>query len=157
MCNIDEIMEMLDWNKSDEIQQKGIELAKNIKHIASFVLPCESGKSVLENCAKILADKSDERLRPYLLQLLDWLQDMNWPGAEIILERLKVYVEVESLAFCIDCRVAIAVACSKFDDMKLLDNISDLLDNEHIKEALSSKTVQVLVRHYNNHGWWDEE
>ena len=31
----------------------------------------------------------DEELAPYLIELMEWLQDMNWPGAFCILDRLK--------------------------------------------------------------------
>ena len=157
MCNIDEIMDMLDWNNSEAVQQKGVELAKNINNICAFVQPNAPGKSVWENCARIITDRSDDKLKPYLLQLLEWLQDMNWPGAEIIRERLKTYGEMEMLVFNVECCVEKAVACGKFDEMKFLDNISELLDNKKLKMALSIKTLETLEKHYHNRGWWDEE
>jgi len=157
MCNIDEIMEMLDWNNSEEIQQKGIELAKNIKSISAFVQPNDPGKSVWENCAKILADRPDNKLQPYLSQLLEWLKDMNWPGAEVILERLKVYDETEMFVFNVECCVKEAIAVGEFDEMKLIDNISELLANEKLKAALSTNILEMLQKHYHNRGWWDEE
>lgn len=157
MCNIDEIMEMLDWNNSEEIQQKGVELAKNIKSISAFVQPNDPGKSVWENCAKVLVDRQDDKLKPYLSQLLEWLQDMNWPGAEIILERLKTYDEMEMLVFNVKCCVEKAIACGKFDEMKLLDNISELLCNEKLKAALPTEILEILQKHYHDRGWWCEE
>lgn len=32
--------------------------------------------------------RSDEELLPYMFMLLEWLQDINWPGALIIYDRL---------------------------------------------------------------------
>ena len=32
--------------------------------------------------------KKDEELAKYCIKLFEWLQDMNWPGAEIIFDRL---------------------------------------------------------------------
>ena len=32
--------------------------------------------------------RSDEELEPFLHLLLEWLQDMNWPGEDIIFNRL---------------------------------------------------------------------
>ena len=157
MCNIDEIMDMLDWNNNEEVQQKGVELAKSIKSISAFVHPNDPGKTVWENCARILADRPDEKLKPYLSQLLEWLQDMNWPGAEIILARLKKYDEMEMLVFNVECCVEKAVAYGKFDEMKLLDNISELLDNSKLKAALPMETLEILQKHYHNRGWWEEE
>jgi hypothetical protein len=91
MCDVDEIMSMLDGNNSIKIQQKGIELAKNSGYIKQFILPRykDNSKVVWENCAKILSDKKDEELIPYLSEILTWFQDLNWPGGIIILDRLQ--------------------------------------------------------------------
>lgn len=89
---IDRIFEMLSWDNEEEIQAKGIEEDKKIKHLSVLIQPIES-KSIWENCAKVLANKSDQELESYLIPLFEWLQDMNWPGAEIIYERLKMNPE----------------------------------------------------------------
>lgn len=47
------------------------------------------GKNVWDNCAKILSEKTNEELAPYLIELMEWLRDMNWPGALCIFDRLK--------------------------------------------------------------------
>ena len=47
--------------------------------------------SAWECCAQVLCKKSDMVLEPYLSGPLEWLQDLNWPGALIILERLKIF------------------------------------------------------------------
>ena len=47
--------------------------------------------------------KSDEELKPYLYLLFEWLQDLNWPGAYVIFERLlkMPYALLESeLNYC---------------------------------------------------------
>ena len=91
MVDIDYIMYLLDWNNSMEKQEQGIKLAKNVKSINAFLQPNGRyyGKNVWDNCAKILSERSNEELSPYLIELMEWLQDMNWPGAFCILERLK--------------------------------------------------------------------
>ena len=90
MVDITEIMDMLDWHMPSEIQSKGISLARNTETIIPFIQPLtpKHNKNVWENCAVIIAEKSDENLKPYLVELLEWLQDMNWPGANIIFKRL---------------------------------------------------------------------
>lgn len=85
---IDRIFEMLSWDNDEKIQAQGINEAKKIKNISVLIQPIES-KSVWENCAKVLASKKDEELKIYLIDLFKWLQDMNWPGADIIYNRLK--------------------------------------------------------------------
>lgn len=144
VCSIDEIMDMLDWNQSEEIQQKGIELASGIKYLNTFLLPMRPGKRVWENCAIILAAKSDEVLGPYLSLLLEWMEDLNWPGALIILERLKVFSEVENLAFSVKEKVRIASAT---DNRSWLSNMSELLENRALAKVLPEACVAELEKY----------
>lgn len=112
MYDIDEIMDMLDWNNSPEVQKKGIELAKNIRSINVFLQPGDKthNKNVWDNCAKILANRTDEELSPYLSALMAWLEDLNWLGALCILKRLNEYQDNESLNFSLKESVYIATA-----------------------------------------------
>ena len=86
--SIDELFAMLSWDSSEEIQKIGLAEARKVKHLSVFLQPIES-KSVWENCAKVLIEKSDLELERYLVDLFQWLQDMNWPGAGLIYGRLK--------------------------------------------------------------------
>ena len=97
MTNIDEIYDLFTWDNSYspeeycQREQQGLELAKDVKYLFPFLqpfLPNFKSKSIWESCAKVIADRSDEELVPYLPFLFEWLQDLNWPGAEIILNRL---------------------------------------------------------------------
>lgn len=92
MLDIDRIYEMLSWNNDIETQQIGIEEAKKVKTLWVFILPIlpTSSKDVWENCAKVLASKTNNELKPYYSHLLTWLQDINWPGASIIYDRLLI-------------------------------------------------------------------
>lgn len=97
--NIDEIYDLFMWDASysdedySKREQQGIAEAAKLKNIYPFIRPIVAGgkssKSVWEPCAKVIALKSDEDLKPYFYLLLDWLMDMNWPGADIILDRLS--------------------------------------------------------------------
>ena len=71
---------------------------------APFIQPLtlKHGKKAWKNCAVIIAEKSDEDLKPYLGELLEWLQDMNWMGAFCILGRLRKYTGTDSLHNAID-------------------------------------------------------
>ncbi len=90
MIDKDKLFFMLDWNNSQELQKKGIELGLKIEDLQVFMQD-GNGKNVWGNCAKILSQKSDEELKPYLPEILEWLQDLTWPGALTILERLKQF------------------------------------------------------------------
>ena len=128
MYNIDEIMDMLDCNNSVETQENGIELAKNVKCINVFILPehLECSKNVWENCAKILANRTDKELQPYLIDILLWIEDMNWPGAIIIDDRLKKFRDMKMLSFAIKECVKRASAT---DNHIWLENLSELMDD----------------------------
>ena len=96
MVDITDIMDMLDWHMSSEIQSEGISLARKTETITPFIQPLtpRHNKNVWGNCAIIIAEKSDQDLEPYLIELLEWLQDMNWPGAYLIYDRL-ICVSIE--------------------------------------------------------------
>ena len=128
MFDIDEIMDMIDWNKDIETQKKGIELTKNIKTINAFVLPLHPGcnKNVWKNCAKVLVDKTDKILIPYLIRILEWIEDFNRPGALIIVDRLKKFYDTKMFSFAIKECIKIA---SETDNQIWLKNLSELLDN----------------------------
>ena len=113
MVGITEIMDMLDWNMPPEIQSKGISLARNIETIIPFIQPLtpEHNKNVWENCAVIITEKGDEKLKPYLVELLEWLQDMNWPGAFCILDRLQRYSDNNSIHSAINVCIEKAKDC----------------------------------------------
>ena len=104
MVDVTDIMDMLDWHKPSEIQAKGISLARDIETIVPFIQPLtpKHNKNVWENCAKIIAERNDEELKPYLIELLEWLQDMNWPGAFCILNRLQKYSDNNSICNAIN-------------------------------------------------------
>lgn len=148
MNNIDQIMNMLDWNNSLEIQQEGVELGKSVKCINAFILPMnpEWNKNVWENCAKILNDKNDKILNPYLIKLLEWVEDFNWPGALIIIERLKKFSEMEMLSFAVKECVNIASATN---NIIWLENLSELLDNDKLKEKIPVNILKILEKNYH--------
>ena len=148
MCNIDKIIEMLDEENSQKIQEKGIKLGKKIKNINVFILNANFG--VWENCAKILASKTDEELSPYLLNLLIWIQDLNWPGAMIILERMKKFKEVEMLSVYIRDIAKIANGEKIECDENWLLYMSELLDNKKLREKLPKEILNILKPYYYN-------
>ena len=87
ILTIDQIFEMLDWNNDKKTQLIGIEKAKTIINLSVLFQPIEK-KSVWENCAIVISSKTNEQLKPYVIFMFEWLQDMNWPGADIVFKRL---------------------------------------------------------------------
>lgn len=93
MADIDYIMDLLDWNRTEEEQAEGLRLARQVKAFNVFLQPCDkkNNKNVWDNCALIISEKEDLELFPYLFELFMWIQDLNWPGALCIVDRLQKY------------------------------------------------------------------
>ncbi len=142
MLSIDYIIGLLDWGRSLEEQAQGIELAKGVRCIKAFILPCS--KSAWDNCAKVISTKTDEELEPYLPELFKWLQDMNWPGARCILDRLNGFQNSKAFNLCLGASMQRAEALH--DDIWLetlqevkplqadIDYVMDLLDENNQPE-----------------------
>lgn len=138
MTDIAEILDMLDWHMPTEIQSKGIALARESDEIMPFIQPLTSkyNKNVWENCAVIISEKSDEKLKPYLVELLEWLQDMNWPGAFCVLERLKKYSDNNTL--CQAVNVCVEKAKADENDVwksnlhLIINNFGECIDTDKI-------------------------
>ena len=98
MINVDYIMSLIDWNRDISEQTEGIKMAREVENINVFLQPCNKrySKNVWDNCAKILSGRTDEELSPYLVELMKWLQDMNWPGAFCIFDRLQKFADEPS-------------------------------------------------------------
>ena len=132
MCSIDLIMKLINWNASAEDQYKGIQMGREVKNLKCFMQPMgiNEGKQVWENCARIIAGHSDEELERYLYDLLLWLQDLNWPGALIILERLNQFGDSGCLGMLI---TSAREQARRLEDTPWLDNLS-LLKAGHTED-----------------------
>lgn len=108
--NVKDILKMLSWNNSDEVQKKGLKLASDFKYIRYFFQPFidEESESLWDNCALILSGKTDEELTQWLLKCFVWLQDMNKAGTDKIFNRLRKYVNKEKLNYEKDKVIKIA-------------------------------------------------
>lgn len=115
MKSIDEIMFLISWERSEVEQAEGINSAEDMQCIKTFFLPMgkNGGKKVWENCAVIISRRHDEELIPYIMDMLCWIEDLNWPGAEIILQRLIQMSGVQELTLAIDDIVPILVQQKK--------------------------------------------
>ena len=109
-----DIIAKLDWNLPDETQLMAMEDIRSkagFKH-EELILPL-GYKGCWRNCAQLLVELPDLKLIPMLPMLMEWFQDMNWPGSQIILGRLKQLPE-DTLHDA--CRNAYASARRQRDD-----------------------------------------
>ena len=141
--DINVILKMLDWNNDLSVQQEGCISAKTVRCLKVFMQPMDSqfNKNIWENCAIILSDKEDELLTPYLMELLDWLQDLSWPGSTIILERLQKYRDYENLGRAISNRIVVANALK---DEVWLSSLAELLLSNEVKKNLKDDACEII-------------
>ena len=151
MLDIDTILDMLDWNNDIKIQEKGIEEGKKVHCVEAFIQPYreKNSKAVWENCAKILSCKTDEELRPHIHALLHWLEDSNWPGYDIILDRLLKYQDLDWLGFAVKECVRKAYM---LNDRKWLADMQPITEHPGLEENMPSIEFNLLKNAY-----WEEE
>ena len=144
----EDLLCMLDWHMPEDVQALGITAAKKESNIWMFIQPMSAdyNKSVWENCAKVLKDKPDDMLLPYLIPLIEWLQDLTWPGAEIILARLSVFLPID-LSGPISYSIMRAI---EHDDITWLNNISTLIQQSGVTAVLDREIYELLHNSINH-------
>ena len=86
-------LEDLDVSESShETQEEAVRIltsyvATSIPSIQFLIRPF-AWKDVWDNAARIIVAQTDAALERYIPQLLIWLTDINWPGADLIFKRL---------------------------------------------------------------------
>ena len=155
VLDINKIYEMLDWKNPSAVQRKGIKLAREIDDLSLLIQP-PAVPSVWEHCAEVLCEKSDAELEPYLDELLEWLQDLNWPGAVMIAERLKTF-SGEKLKKPLENAIIKSNKMPNNERLMWQDYLSELLDNGVLATSLSKENFALLKKHYHNWGNWYSE
>ncbi len=104
-----------------------------------------------ENAAIVFLMLSDEEISPYLTDLLAWLQDLNWPGAEWILARLQ-RVSSDLLVKPLE-----SVTKSAYDNKEesWLGYISILIANPKMINLLDAETFKLLKPFATEYWKWD--
>ena len=147
--DIDTLYEMLDERKPIEVQEEAIREARKIKSLSVFMQPIEY-KLSWKNCAKVICEKTDEELNKYTCEMLEWLQDINWPGAFLIMERLEK-MEPQFLVHAVGYQVKQALLLK---DNEWLGWMSYLLKNKKFYDALSEeKKYQRILKRYHKKYW----
>lgn len=151
MLDIDTILDMLDWNNDIETQEKGIEEGKKVRSLEAFIQPYheKNSKAVWENCAKILSCKNDEELWPHIRALLHWLGDSNWPGYEIILDRLLKFQDLDWLGSVVKECVREAYI---LNDQKWLVDMQPITEHPGLEEHMPPIEFNLLKS-----ACWEEE
>ena len=128
-----------------EIQAAGIEEAKQIQYFSILFQPAEN-KFVWQNCAKAIVAKSDSELHEYILNMFEWLKDLNWPGFAIILERLKQF-PYSTIGYWLSYSIKKAV---KEKDALWLIGLACLCTDLKIYNQLNRKEKKIMRKSMKN-------
>lgn len=86
------LRDLSSWNSS-EVQQEAIEAINAVVSrdagILMDVIYMSEDKYEWANRARIVCIQNDKALERYVPRMLEWLKDINWPGAELMYERLE--------------------------------------------------------------------
>ena len=86
------LRDLSSWNPP-QVQQAAIEAidaaVSRDAGILAEVVHMSQDKYEWSTRAKIVCMQSDKALERYVPRMLEWLKDMNWPGAELMYERLE--------------------------------------------------------------------
>ncbi len=135
-------MENLNWNNSNEKIKEYVENFNDNIDLRILLQPTDEkyNKNVWEGCAMLLAKQENSKLEPYIFELLEWLQDANWPGFSIILERLK---KCDAKIVAEKIMQASKVAQENNDETWPYW-LNLLLENPEIYESLNPETIKWL-------------
>lgn len=117
MEKYEELINQLGRYDDEIIQNEAIEKLSNLPIDKLEILLQPQGKNVWENAAIVIdhiisntTNFNDEKI---IFGLLEWLQDLNWPGAFIVTNILKK-VDIHALIKCLE--KAIDIAVKEFDE-----------------------------------------
>lgn len=145
MKSIEEIYKLLDPKSTSDDQLLGIRLARESDELSHYIMPCigRGSKDIWKTCARALYEIPDERLMKYLPALLEWLEDLNWPGAYAILDRLLIFSGEKLKEPFIEHFDRIANS-DDINKTNYLGYLSLLLDNDGLKALLPESVIEML-------------
>lgn len=149
--DVNQLFDMLWWESNEENRQKGLEEAAKVKFLSIFILP-EEGKGYWENCAEVLANKTDEELEPYLISIFEWFHDGNWPGFMTIYERLRK-IPAKKISYAYQYTITRAQERTEVDSMRWLTWLAGLIRNQELLELLPCDQQELMKEYYKK--WWE--
>lgn len=131
-------------SNNDLEKRNGINQAREVANLIPFFQPLGSGagKLIWEECALIISERNDNELIKYLGKMLEWIEDLTWPGALIILDRLKEfkYNKIES---SLNDIVLIAI---KENRISWLENLRELIKDNNLLKKIDTYLTDYYVK-----------
>lgn len=99
MESLPKILSGLSWYQDKDFQEYAINYIVNDSSFDIHYLLQPLGKDCWENAAKAISLMKYDRISRITLELFEWLQDMNWPGAIIIRDLLMTFPKVDLILY----------------------------------------------------------
>ncbi|CAM3054870.1 DUF5071 domain-containing protein [Hathewaya histolytica] len=132
----------LSWNLSLDIQEEAICNIASIIDLNPKELLQPGSKEYWQNAAKVLFKLGYPKIREVIPGLLRWLQDINWPGSNIVMEVLGTIPKHVFIPYLED---AVIESLSEDDDI-WIEGLSYFLEQFDLKESnFTSKEVYLAL------------
>lgn len=143
-----ELLKDLMWDADVSKQGEAIKTLSSMKDLnLEILLQPSLGKSCWENAARVLYIIGYPRVMKVIDGLFEWLQDMNWPGVDIVIDILKLMpkeIFIENLEKCVKKAI-------NAKDEEWIYSLAQLIElfNLDEKDFKSSKVYKVLMKSRN--------
>ena len=134
-------LEHLNWHCSAEQQAAARKyFVEDFEGDLSSLIQPFGEKGYWNNAALVFAEIGSPRIDPYLPKLLNWLMDMNWPGASVIFELLS---GIDELVLAPALKGSIATAISEGDEdwFDSLHELSVCIGGEELPKEISPEVM----------------
>lgn len=136
---------MMDWHQSKDIQDYAVKLASEDDNVRFWIQPGYY-KFSWENCARVIVNKNDNEISTYLTEILEWLQDINWPGALAVLFRLK---KMNPSILKVPLEETVLKAYSDLDKYGAwLENLSEFYEIKELMLILKPQVREILQNEF---------
>ncbi len=140
LYDLEKLISDLNWKNSIELQKMAIENLMKIEDMQVIHLIKPIAKSHWQNAALVIKKIGYPRNRQAIPGLIEWIQDMNWPGAEIAFEIL-LSIDVSILLPHIE--IAIQKAINENDEIWIMA-IRELIINKLNLKGSNFKNVELF-------------
>lgn len=82
-------LKYLEWNTPETVKTEAKEKLKHMDNDQLPMLLFPHGKSCWDGAAEVITEIGLPRIHGIMPGVMEWLQDMNWPGAKIIFDYLE--------------------------------------------------------------------
>lgn len=135
------LLEKLSWHMPKEVQEAAINELASIQDDELYMLLQPNNKDCWENAAITLKKIGYPRIKKIFPELIIWLQDINWPGATVVMEILSKIDKDELLPYIENALIEAGYDDSWIYGIKMLVDEMKLTDSNFSSSEAYKKIV----------------